>query len=66
MAEKSCKYCDGSETPFPVFCDVPYASYNSIVFKDGRAFMNDADGNDILIKACPVCGRMLEGGEDNG
>lgn len=57
-----CMHCDGSETPFPVFSDVPYASYNRIVFEDGHALMNDADGNDILIKACPMCGRELKEG----
>ena len=60
--KEPCEYCDGSKTMFPVHGADPYASFNYIWFNGaGQAMMNDADGNDILIHACPMCGRKLGG-----
>lgn len=55
-----CEYCDGSGKHFLVDDGFPYGSYNSIRLEDGKAFLDDADGSQIRIKFCPMCGRRLE------
>lgn len=57
-----CEYCDGAQKTLPVYVydDIPYGSFNRIRIESDGAFLEDADGNDIRIKACPMCGRSLE------
>lgn len=55
-----CEYCDGSQKPLPVDSDIPYGSFNRVRLESDGAVLEDADGNDIRIKACPMCGRSLE------
>lgn len=59
-SSQTCEYCDGSQTPLPVDCDIPYGSFNRIRIERDGAVMEDADGNYIRIKACPMCGRKLD------
>ena len=55
-----CEYCDGSEKGLPVDDEIPFGSYESIRLENGKAFLDDADGFQIRIKFCPMCGRRLE------
>lgn len=57
---KGCEYCDGKQKLLPVEDD-DYSSGNSICFyANGKPYLFDADGCDIWIKFCPMCGRKLE------
>lgn len=56
---KGCEYCDGKQKFLP--CRDGYSSFNVIGFEAaGMPYLNDADGCDIWIKFCPMCGRKLE------
>lgn len=55
-----CEYCNGTRRRLPIFDDPEVGSFNTILFSEGKAFLEDADGNYIGIRACPMCGRRLE------
>ena len=60
--KQPCEYCNGSGKKLPAFCEWESSTFNYIWFdEDGRALLADADGIDILIHACPMCGRKLGG-----
>lgn len=60
---KPCEYCDGVRKPLQAENPdgTTYNTYDGIWFNEGKAYLNDADGCDIRIKYCPICGRKLEG-----
>lgn len=47
------------------FVQISNASYYLIRLEGDKAFLDDADGFQIRIKACPICGRRLEGEQDH-
>jgi hypothetical protein len=56
---KGCEHCNGKQKPLP--CIDGYSSFNVIEYNaEGKPVLNDADGCDIWIKFCPMCGRKLE------
>lgn len=59
-----CEYCDGQEKKLPSVVEdgsTYTTSFDGIWFNNGKAYLCDADGCDIPIKYCPMCGRRLEG-----
>lgn len=70
-----CKYCErfkidantgwGDGPAFKVNAEVLWDSYTWLAIKDGgEVYLHDADGNEIRINVCPMCGRKLNAQEE--